>query len=113
MATKKKNPMALTQKARKIMKGDIARSVAVTSILLNLLFLVSIFVITSTDTFDRRVYTSARDRYCANKDATKERAKELGDKNAAVREKQIDCIDTDFQPFYKEAVDKYRAQTAE
>ena len=105
--------MALTQKARKIMRGDVTRSVAITSILLNVLFLISIFVITSTDTFDRRVYISARDRYCANNVATEERAQELGDSSAAVRERQIDCIGPDFRPFYKEAVDKYRAQTAQ
>ncbi len=102
--------MALTQKARKIVRGDITRSIAITSLLLNVLFLVSIFVVTSTDTFDRRVYTSARERYCANKEATEERAKELGDGSAAIREREIDCVGPNFKPFYKEAVDKYRAQ---
>lgn len=113
MATKKKNPLVLTQKARKILKGDVAKSVAITSLLLNLLFLISIIVITSTDAFDRRVYTSARERYCANQKATEDRAKELGDSAAALREREVDCVGEGFKPFYQEALDKYDAQTKE
>lgn len=111
MATKKKTPSKkFSQKVHKIVQTDMFKSVAIASVLLNILFLVSIFVLTSTSTFDRQLYTGARERYCQNVDAVRERAEELGSERAAVEEWQVDCIGKDFKPFYKEAVDKYRAQ---
>lgn len=111
MATKKKpQSKAFKQKVKKIVASDVFKSIAAASILLNILFLVVIFVLTSSSTFDRRVYLSARDRYCENSDATKQIAKELGDEKAAAKARQIDCIGKDFEPFYKEALQKYNAQ---
>lgn len=80
------------------------------SVLLNILFFVTILVLTSTDTFDRGLYQASRDRYCENIKGVRERAKELGSEKAAVEEWQVDCIGKDFKPFYKEALDKYQAQ---
>lgn len=108
MATKKSKK--ISQKVQKIIKGDFLKSIAIASVLLNVLFLVSIFVLTATDTFDRRVYTGARNRYCQNSASVESRAKELGSEKAALQEREIDCIGSKFQPFYKEALDKYRAE---
>ena len=112
MAIKKKSSgKALTQRARKIIKGDVKKSVAVASVLLNVLFLISIVVITNVGTFDRNLYTAARDRYCRNEAALITRIQELdGDFDQATREHQIDCIDESFKPFYQEALDKFNAQ---
>lgn len=113
MATKKKNSRSLSKKAQLIVKNDVVKSVAIASVLLNILFLVSIFVITSTDTFNRKVYVAARERYCNNSAAVKERATELGDETIALQERDVDCIGTNFKPFYQEAIDKFRAKVAE
>lgn len=111
MATKKKTTgKKFSQKVHKIVQTDVFKSIAIASVLLNILFLVAIFVLTSTNTFDRKLYTASRDRYCENIEAVRSRAKELGSEKAAVKEWQIDCIGKDFKPFYKEALDKYRAQ---
>lgn len=109
MATKK-NSNKLSKKARKISQADVIKSIAITSVLLNVLFLVSVFVLTNSTTFNRNVYTSARARYCENSESSKERGGELGDEKKAEREKTVDCIGKDFKPFYQEAIEKYEAQ---
>lgn len=111
MATSKKTPSKkFTQKVHKIVQSDIFKSIAVASVLLNLLFFISIFVLTSTDTFDRRLYIGAKDRYCRNASGARERAKELGSEEAALQELQVDCIGKNFRPFYNEALEKFDAQ---
>lgn len=113
MATKKNNSKKITKKARQITRADVIKSVAITSVLLNLMFLITIFVLTSTSTFDRRFYTAARKNYCKNVQALKDRVEELGDETEAQKERQVDCIGKDFKPFYQEALDKYNAQPAQ
>src|ERR1700759_852498 len=98
MATSKKPTKAFHKKVLRIVEGDTLKSIAAASVLLNILFLVSIFVLTSTSTFDRRFYTAARQHYCNNIDGIKSRAKELGDEKQAVREWEITCISTNFRP---------------
>jgi hypothetical protein len=110
MAQKKSTSKKVSQKVQKIIKGDVIKSVAIASVLLNVLFLVSIFVLGATDTFDRRVYVGARTRYCENHNSVKARAKVLGSEKAALSEREIDCVGEKFQPFYKEALDKYKAE---
>lgn len=112
MATKKKSSgKKLSQKVQKIVQTDMFRSVAIASVLLNILFFVTIIVFTSTNTFDRQLYLSAQERYCNNIDGVKDRAKQLGSNEAAEEEWQVDCIGKQFKPFYKEAIDKYRASS--
>ncbi len=111
MSTKKKTPSKSFQaRVTKIVEGDIFKSVAIASVLLNILFLVSIFVLTSTSTFDRRFFVSAQNKYCQNVDGIKARAKELGSDKKALQEWEISCVGKDFQPYYNEAVQKYEAQ---
>lgn len=109
MATKKKPSKKITQKVNDIIKADVSKSLVITSILVNILFLATLIVLTQTDTFDRNLFVSSQERYCKNSNNLKERAKELGNKESAQKEWQVDCIGSDFYPFYKEAVDKYRA----
>ncbi len=112
MATKKKTtPKKISQKVRAIVQADVFKSVAVASVLLNVLFVITIVVLTSSSTFDHKLYTSARERYCSSSESFKNRAQELGDKNVAARERQVDCIGKDFRPFYNEALEKYNAQS--
>ncbi len=112
MATTKKKSQGKTFKGRvhKVVESDIFKSVAIVSILLNVLFLISVLVLTSTDTFNRGVYRATRDKYCQNIEAVKARAIELNDSTKAVEEWQIDCIGSQFQPYYEEAVIKFNAQ---
>ncbi|MCA9308816.1 hypothetical protein KC973_00410 [Candidatus Saccharibacteria bacterium] len=114
MATKKKpSKKVIRKKVTKLMESDIFHSVAIVSVLLNILFLVSIFVLTSTDTFDRKFYNSAKSRYCANVQGIEDRAEELGSEAAAVREWQITCVSKEYKPFYNESVEKFNAQYQE
>lgn len=112
MTTKKKPSKKIAQKVNKIVQTDIFKSIAIASVLLNVLFLITVVVLTSTSTFDRKLYTAAREQYCDNS-STKHRAEELGSKQLALQERQVDCIGDDFAPFYKEALDKYRAKVNE
>jgi hypothetical protein len=114
MATKKKTTSKkISNKVTQIVQTDIFRSIAIASVLLNILFLITIVVLTSTATFDRRLYNSARERYCDNTEVLASRAKELGSEKSAAMERQVDCIGKDFKPFYKEALDKYKAQSSQ
>lgn len=111
MATKKKpSKKAIRKKVTSMMESDIFHSIAIVSVLLNILFLVSIFVLTSTDTFDRKFYNSAKSQYCANVQGVEDRAEELGSEEAAVREWQITCVSKEYKPFYNESVEKFNAQ---
>ncbi len=47
-------------------------------------------------------------RYCENTKSLNERIEKLGRKKA-VEDWHIACISEDFKPFYKEAIDKFRA----
>jgi hypothetical protein len=109
MATSKKPSKSFRKKVMKIVEGDTLKSIAVTSVLLNILFLVCIFVVTSTNTFDRRFYNAARNQYCKNISGIKARAKELGDEKKALREWEITCVSSEFRPYFDEAVEKFDA----
>lgn len=111
MAKNKKKPSkSVRERARRIVKSDAITSVAIVSVLLNVLFLISIIVLTNASTFDHRVYQAAKHRYCHNVDGFEARAKELGSEKAAKEELQINCVGSDFEPFYNEALQKYQAQ---
>jgi len=97
-------------KVHHAVKEDVIKSTAIASVLLNILFLVTVVVVSSTNIFSRGIYNYTQDKYCSNIEGIKERAEELGNENAAIDEWQISCVGKDFKPFYKEAVDKYRAQ---
>lgn len=117
MATKKKSPKGKKVSNKKFLakvhhavQEDVVKSLAIASVLLNVLFLVSIIVLTSTNVFDRGLYTYAQENYCKNIDGVRQRAEKLGSEKAAIDEWQVTCVGKNFEPFYKEAVDKYRAQ---
>jgi phage terminase small subunit len=110
MAKKASTKQRFTQKVHNLTRHDILTSVAVASILLNILFLITVIVLTNTDTFSRELYTAAREQYCSNSSALKDRVEEIGDAKQAVQERNVDCIGEDFAPFYNEALEKYLAQ---
>lgn len=108
MAKKKPNKRFL-KKVHQLTERDIFRSVALASIGLNILALVAFFVLTSTSSFDRSLYTSVRDKYCDNIDEVRNRAEKLGDENAALLEWKVSCISEDYKPFYQESIKKFEA----
>jgi|GEM_PF-3886253 len=101
------------KKVRKLVQSDVIKSIAIASVLLNVLFFATLIVFSSTSTFDRQLYTSVHSKYCENSSALTVRSKELGDAGEALNERQVDCIGKDFAPFYKEALDKYKASVAQ
>lgn len=106
----KSKSKSASRKIKQIVNSDIFRSVAIVSIVFNVLFLASIFVLTGTDAFDRSVYNSVYNHYCQNVDGVRARATELSSEKAAVKEWQITCVSKEFQPYYKEAIEKFNAQ---
>lgn len=80
---------------------------------MNILFIASVFVLSSTDAFDHSVYNSVRSRYCRNINGVVERAQKTGSEDEAISEWQVNCISEDFQPYHQEAVEKFRAQPVE
>lgn len=114
MATKKKKPSKrFLHKVHELTEKDLFKSIAIVSILLNILFFASFVVITSTSTFNRTIYTSVKKQYCKNIDGVKERAQQLGSEKAAINEWRVTCVSEDFAPYYKEAIEKFKAQQAE
>ena len=111
MATAKKRPTkGFKNRVMQVVESDVFTAIAISSVVLNILFFASIYVLTSTDTFDRKFYESARTRYCQNVDGVVNRANELGSEKKAVKEWQVVCLSKEFKPFYKEALDKFNAQ---
>lgn len=102
-----------SNKVHKIVKSDLFTSIAIASVMLNVLFFAGIFVLTSTDAFDRKVYTSVLNKYCRNIDGVVDRAEELGSEELALKEWKVTCVSDDFTPYYKEAVEKFEAQSKE
>lgn len=110
MATVKKTPRSAAKRIKQMVTSDVFRSIAVVSIVFNILFLASVYVLTNTDTFDRSFYNAARKQYCQNVDGVRARASELSSEKAAVKEWQVTCVSQEFQPYYNEAIEKFNAQ---
>lgn len=115
MATKKrsskKSNKRFLSKVHHLTEKDIFKSIAITSILFNILFLAAFLVITNTGSFDRSIYAAVKKQYCKNVDAVRERAEELGEDGAsqAVIEWHVTCLSDQFAPYHTEAVDKFEA----
>lgn len=112
-STKSSSKRGFTQRVHELTKRDIFTSIAVVSVLLNVLFLATVLVLTNSDTFSRELYSAAREQYCQNINALEKRAEVIGSTDLAVEERNIDCIGDTFLPFYNEAIEKYRAQSSE
>ncbi len=110
-STSSKNGRFL-RKVHKITETDIFTSIAIVSILLNVLFFASVLVLTSTDTFDDSIYQFVESRYCSNISAVEQRAVELGSETEALREWHINCTTSEFEPYFNEAVEKFDAANA-
>lgn len=106
----KKSGKSFSQKVNKIVKSDVFTSVAILSILLNVLLLAGVFVLTSNDTYDRELYENVKSKYCQNIDGLVQRSEELGSSKAALKEWKVTCVSNEFAPFYQEALKKFEAQ---
>lgn len=112
MATKKtsKKPnKRFLKKVHELTERDIFRSVALASIGLNIFAIAAFLVLTNTNSFDRSLYTSVRDKYCNNIDEVRNRAEKLGDEQAALLEWKVTCVSEDYKPFYRESIKKFEA----
>lgn len=108
---KKKSAFKLGKRAQKIVKKDLIHSLAIASVVLNILFLVGWAVITNGSS-DQEFFETARTRLCVDNyqdnlnrvisDAENEDAAKL-----AALELSIQCVDEDFQPFYENAISSY------
>ncbi len=105
----KKSPKKLSNKVTSIVKSDVFTSIAIVSIVLNVLLLVGLFVLTTSNTYDTAVFTSVRSRYCKNIDGVVKRAEELGSSQAALQEWKVNCVAKEFAPYYQEAIQKFEA----
>ncbi len=110
MAKAKAHNKKWWHRVHQVVHTDVFKSIAIASFLLNVLFLVCIFVFTSTGSFDRSVYKAAQNRYCKNVEGVEQRAEELNNEQKALDEWRVTCVSKEFQPYYKEAVDKFNAR---
>ena len=107
----KKNSLKLGKRATKLLKRDLIHSVAMASILLNILFLVGWAVITYGDA-DQEAYDLARNRLCVDNykenlnQAILEASTEDAGKIAAI-EFMVQCVSDDFKPYYENAIETY------
>lgn len=113
MAKKQSPKKRFVKKVHDLTRKDIVTSVAAVSILLNVLFLVTVLVLTNTETFSREIFTATRDQYCTNLKSVRKHADKIGSFKEALKQHRIDCVADDFLPFYNEAIEKYRAHTVE
>ena len=111
--TSTKNRGKFLTRVHKITETDIFASIAIASILINVFFLVSVFVLSSRSTYDTSVYNSVKTRYCKNIDGVSKRAEAIGNQKDAVDEWKVNCLNDDFKPFFNEAVEKFRASQAQ
>ena len=105
----KKSSKKLSAKVNKIVKSDVFTSIAILSLALNVFLLVAVFVLTNPDTYNRNVFNGVRAQYCKNINGVIERAEELGDSDAALKEWKVTCVSKEFAPYYNEAVKKFNA----
>lgn len=115
MAQKKSNSSKngrFLRKVHKLTETDIFTSIAVVSILLNVLFFITVIVLTSTNAFDQNVFNFVKSQYCSNITAVEQRAVEFGNELDAIREWEVNCVTGEFQPYFDEAVEKYDAANA-
>lgn len=114
MATKKSTTKSkkankrFLNKVHTLTERDIFKSIAVASILFNILFFTALFVLISSNSFDRSLYTSVKNRYCNNIKEVENRAEKLGNDQAALMEWHVSCLSADFEPYHSEAVDKFK-----
>lgn len=117
MATKKtarknkKPSKKFLSKVHDLTEKDIFKSIAIASILFNILFMAALVVLSRTDSFDRGLYQGVKSRYCKNLSAVEERANKLGDEKSAIVEWHVTCQSEQFAPYFEEAVTKFKAST--
>lgn len=108
---KKKSSFKLGKRAAKIVKQDLIHSLAIASVVLNILFLVGWAVIINGDT-DQQLYDTARDRLCVDnyeenlQKAIGDADNEAAGKVAAV-ELSVECVSEEFKPYYESAISTY------
>lgn len=111
MAAKKKSSFKLGKRAAKLVRQDLLHSVAIASVVLNILFLVGWAVIINGGS-DRELYDTARERLCVeNYDENIARVINEAEDDAAattaVTEFTIECVGDDFEPYYESAINTY------
>ncbi len=111
--TSTKNRGKFLKRVHKMTESDIFASIAIASILLNVFFLISVFVLSNRSTYDTSLYSSVKSRYCKNINGVIDRAESIGNEKDAVDEWKVNCLSKDFKPFFNEAVEKFRAQQAQ
>jgi hypothetical protein len=98
-------------KVRKLTKDNIFTSVAIASIVCNILLLCIVYVATRPDTVDYALYNGIRSHFCSNKNAYNNLLK-TADKNGESRQTaqekyELACNSGNFAPYYQQAVSSY------
>lgn len=106
-----KNIKPRKNKVRKLTKENVFTSVAIASIVCNLLLLSIIFVVSRPDTVDYSLYNGIRNHYCNNSNSygnMLKAASKSGESSQMAREKfEIACNSGNFAPYYQQAVSAY------
>jgi len=100
----------ITQKTKKIIKENTLLAVAITSVLINLFFIIGVITFSSTSKFDKNIYVEGMMRYCDDYDEVKEEGVSAIVNGQEVPQEviyDITCKSGEFSVYYDEAVEDY------
>lgn len=105
----KLNRKKLTKKVQKIIKSDIFASVALVSILFNIILFSAVLLYQSTNAIDLSVYNASYDKLCKDRydDNLIDQIEESSDPAYAKALFEVKCESGDFQRYYDNAVESY------
>lgn len=92
----------LTKKVKKHISDNMLVAVALTSLLINMFFLIGVIIYASTDRLDKALYNNAYTRYCLDDDVIV-----FEEGSLEKSEYEVGCRTGDFGPYYNSALQDY------
>lgn len=99
-----------TKKVKKEISRNVLIAVAITSVLLNMFFLIGLVVYSSTNKFDSALLVESTKRYCDNYTTNMNMVEYFSTPNGIAPDEaahSITCKQGEFFPYYSNAVNDY------
>ncbi len=100
----------IAKKTKKVIKDNMLLAVAITSVLVNMFFLIGVITYASTSKFDAAMLNRANERYCDDITDLDLAADDLLVNSKSVSAEDyfnVVCRSGDFAPYYLNAVNEY------
>ena len=99
----------LSKKTKKAIKENTLVSIVIASFLINLFFFTGLIIYNSTTEIDHGVYVTTKDKFCNDSYAEylgklQDTSSDYASDRAALN---IECVKSDFVPYYEQAVNEY------